>query len=183
MPTGRRRAGATAPRREERRQRRHARRTLRTPMHLAHERDEAAAETTSRVKTSAPAPGRPPSTSGPDRRTRTTASTKAQKPDAERVAGEAAMTGSTMDATSRNRRAGGDGERGARTGRGESDHGGMSGSRGSSVIAVAERIHALRADAASSISRARARSFSVSLLSWPQAARMSRPRGVRTGEA
>ena len=35
----------------------------------------------------------------------------------------------------------------------------------------------------SAISLARARSFSVSLLSWPQAARMSRPRGVRTGEA
>ena len=31
--------------------------------------------------------------------------------------------------------------------------------------------------------RSRADSFSVSLLSWPQAARMSRPRGVRTGEA
>ena len=30
---------------------------------------------------------------------------------------------------------------------------------------------------------ARARSFSVSLFSWPQAARMSRPRGVRTGLA
>ena len=35
----------------------------------------------------------------------------------------------------------------------------------------------------SSASRARARSFSVSLFSWPQAARMSRPRGVRTGLA
>ena len=35
----------------------------------------------------------------------------------------------------------------------------------------------------SSIKRARARSFSLSLLSWPQAARMSRPRGVRTGLA
>ena len=34
-----------------------------------------------------------------------------------------------------------------------------------------------------SISRARARSFSVSLFNWPQAARMSRPRGVRTGLA
>ena len=31
--------------------------------------------------------------------------------------------------------------------------------------------------------RSRADSFSVALLSWPQAARMSRPRGVRTGEA
>ena len=30
--------------------------------------------------------------------------------------------------------------------------------------------------------RSRAESFSLSLLSWPQAARMSRPRGVRTGE-
>ncbi len=39
------------------------------------------------------------------------------------------------------------------------------------------------ASSCSSISRARADSFSVSLLSWPQAARMSRPRGVRTGEA
>jgi hypothetical protein len=28
-----------------------------------------------------------------------------------------------------------------------------------------------------------ARSFTLSLLSWPQAAMMSRPRGVRTGEA
>ena len=28
----------------------------------------------------------------------------------------------------------------------------------------------------------RAESFSVALLSWPQAARMSRPRGVRTGD-
>ena len=35
----------------------------------------------------------------------------------------------------------------------------------------------------SATSRALARSFSVSLLSWPQAARMSRPRGVRTGLA
>src|SRR5215208_4374910 len=35
----------------------------------------------------------------------------------------------------------------------------------------------------SAISLARARSFSVSLLSWPQAARLSRPRGVRTGAA
>ena len=32
-------------------------------------------------------------------------------------------------------------------------------------------------------SRSRAESFSVALLSWPQAARISRPRGVRTGEA
>jgi hypothetical protein len=31
--------------------------------------------------------------------------------------------------------------------------------------------------------RSRTDNFSVSLLSWPQAARMSRPRGVRTGEA
>src|SRR5207253_6601197 len=31
--------------------------------------------------------------------------------------------------------------------------------------------------------RSRAESFSLALLSWPQAARMSRPRGVRTGEA
>ena len=31
--------------------------------------------------------------------------------------------------------------------------------------------------------RSRAESFSLSLLSWPQAARMSRPRGVRTGLA
>ena len=31
--------------------------------------------------------------------------------------------------------------------------------------------------------RSRADSFSLALLSWPQAARMSRPRGVRTGEA
>ncbi len=30
--------------------------------------------------------------------------------------------------------------------------------------------------------RSRADIFSVSDLSWPQAARMSRPRGVRTGE-
>ena len=36
---------------------------------------------------------------------------------------------------------------------------------------------------ARSASRSRALSFSVALLSWPQAARMSRPRGVRTGEA
>jgi len=34
-----------------------------------------------------------------------------------------------------------------------------------------------------SIIRARARSFSVSLFNCPQAARMSRPRGVRTGLA
>ena len=36
---------------------------------------------------------------------------------------------------------------------------------------------------ARSAMRSRAESFSVALLSWPQAARMSRPRGVRTGEA
>jgi hypothetical protein len=30
--------------------------------------------------------------------------------------------------------------------------------------------------------RSRADSFSVSDFNWPQAARMSRPRGVRTGE-
>src|SRR5206468_12969151 len=36
---------------------------------------------------------------------------------------------------------------------------------------------------ARSAKRSRAESFSVALLSWPQAARMSRPRGVRTGEA
>jgi hypothetical protein len=30
--------------------------------------------------------------------------------------------------------------------------------------------------------RSRAESFSVSDFNWPQAARMSRPRGVRTGE-
>ena len=42
----------------------------------------------------------------------------------------------------------------------------------SSVIAIAR-----------SAMRSRADSFSVALLSWPQAARMSRPRGVRTGEA
>ena len=36
---------------------------------------------------------------------------------------------------------------------------------------------------ASVFHRALARSFSVSLLSCPQAARMSRPRGVRTGLA
>ncbi len=36
---------------------------------------------------------------------------------------------------------------------------------------------------ARSANRSRAESFSVALLSWPQAARMSRPRGVRTGEA
>src|SRR5215475_12185190 len=41
-----------------------------------------------------------------------------------------------------------------------------------SVIAIARRAR-----------RSRAESFSVALLSWPQAARMSRPRGVRTGEA
>ena len=35
---------------------------------------------------------------------------------------------------------------------------------------------------ARSAMRSRAESFSVALLSWPQAARMSRPRGVRTGE-
>ena len=35
----------------------------------------------------------------------------------------------------------------------------------------------------SAASLARARSFSVSLFSCPQAARMSRPRGVRTGLA
>ena len=43
---------------------------------------------------------------------------------------------------------------------------------GQSVIAIAR-----------SAMRSRAESFSVALLSWPQAARMSRPRGVRTGEA
>ena len=31
--------------------------------------------------------------------------------------------------------------------------------------------------------RSLARCFTLSLLSWPQAAMMSRPRGVRTGEA
>lgn len=36
---------------------------------------------------------------------------------------------------------------------------------------------------ARSAMRSRAESFSVTLLSWPQAARISRPRGVRTGEA
>ena len=36
---------------------------------------------------------------------------------------------------------------------------------------------------ARSARRSRAESFSVALLSWPHAARMSRPRGVRTGEA
>jgi len=36
---------------------------------------------------------------------------------------------------------------------------------------------------ARSARRSRADSFSVALLSWPQAARISRPRGVRTGEA
>src|SRR5262245_3851398 len=41
-----------------------------------------------------------------------------------------------------------------------------------SVIAMARRA-----------SRSRADSFSVALLSCPQAARISRPRGVRTGEA
>ena len=41
-----------------------------------------------------------------------------------------------------------------------------------SVIAIARRAM-----------RSRTESFSVALLSWPQAARMSRPRGVRTGEA
>ena len=40
-----------------------------------------------------------------------------------------------------------------------------------SVIAIAR-----------SAMRSRADSFSVALLSWPQAARMSRPRGVRTGD-
>ena len=35
---------------------------------------------------------------------------------------------------------------------------------------------------ARSAMRSRTDSFSVALLSWPQAARMSRPRGVRTGE-
>jgi hypothetical protein len=35
---------------------------------------------------------------------------------------------------------------------------------------------------ARSAMRSRTESFSVALLSWPQAARMSRPRGVRTGE-
>jgi hypothetical protein len=44
--------------------------------------------------------------------------------------------------------------------------------RAQSVIAMAR-----------SASRSRAVSFSLALLSWPQAARMSRPRGVRTGEA
>jgi len=34
---------------------------------------------------------------------------------------------------------------------------------------------------ARSAMRSRTPSFSVALLSWPQAARMSRPRGVRTG--
>ena len=43
---------------------------------------------------------------------------------------------------------------------------------GQSVIAMAR-----------SAMRSRAVSFSLALLSWPQAARMSRPRGVRTGEA
>src|SRR5262245_46834840 len=41
-----------------------------------------------------------------------------------------------------------------------------------SVIAIAR-----------SARRSRADSFSLALLSWPQAARMSRPRGVRTGDA
>ena len=35
----------------------------------------------------------------------------------------------------------------------------------------------------SSAKRAEARSLTLSLFSWPQAAMMSRPRGVRTGEA
>jgi hypothetical protein len=35
---------------------------------------------------------------------------------------------------------------------------------------------------ARSACRSRADSFSVSDFNWPQAARMSRPRGVRTGE-
>src|SRR5262245_62328922 len=48
----------------------------------------------------------------------------------------------------------------------------MGGRRVQSVIAMAR-----------SASRSRAVSFSLALLSWPQAARMSRPRGVRTGEA
>ena len=42
----------------------------------------------------------------------------------------------------------------------------------SSVIAIAR-----------SAMRSRADIFSVALLSWPQAAKMSRPRGVRTGDA
>ena len=36
---------------------------------------------------------------------------------------------------------------------------------------------------ARSARRSRADSFSLALFSWPQAARISRPRGVRTGEA
>ena len=43
-------------------------------------------------------------------------------------------------------------------------------------------IRASSADRISAI-RALARCFTLSLLSWPQAAMMSRPRGVRTGEA
>src|SRR5829696_7050050 len=49
---------------------------------------------------------------------------------------------------------------------------GLGTDRDQSVIAIAR-----------SARRSRAESFSVALLSWPQAARMSRPRGVRTGEA
>ena len=46
-----------------------------------------------------------------------------------------------------------------------------------------ERIHHQSVIAiARSAMRSRAESFSVALLSWPQAARMSRPRGVRTGD-
>lgn len=37
--------------------------------------------------------------------------------------------------------------------------------------------------ARASVCLALARCFTLSLLSWPQAAMMSRPRGVRTGEA
>ena len=50
------------------------------------------------------------------------------------------------------------------------------------LVACGRRIsHGVRFS--SSIRRARALSLSVWLLSWPQAARMSRPRGVRTGLA
>ena len=40
-----------------------------------------------------------------------------------------------------------------------------------------------RYSGAASLRRALALSFSLSDFSWPQAARMSRPRGVRMGEA
>ena len=44
------------------------------------------------------------------------------------------------------------------------------------------RLHQSVIAMARSAWRSRAESFSVSDFNWPQAARMSRPRGVRTGE-